>query len=79
MTHARAVFESFDSTGEVSQEGILDVGDPNSWLPFIGISPLPAYGWTRAMGLARKGDELGGPKAPDNNADTLALIGAGKS
>lgn len=29
------------------------------------------------MRLARKGDDLGGDNAPDNNADTIALFGSG--
>jgi hypothetical protein len=79
MTHARSAYERLNTDGDVVQEGLLDVPNPagfNRLLP--NIWKIPAYGWNAAMTLARKGEDLGGSKAPDNNADTLALFGSGE-
>jgi hypothetical protein len=78
MTHARSAYVDIDEDDQVIQEGLDDVPNPagfNRLLPSIW--KIPAYGWNAAMTLARQGQDLGGLKAPDNNADTIALFGSG--
>jgi hypothetical protein len=73
-TEFRKVKKIFKNKEEkVTFEGLDDVIDPSFW----GLG-LPAYGWKRAMSLAKKGQDLRQPKAPDNNAETLALFASGK-
>lgn len=79
MTHARAAYKYTNPANQAVQMGLDDVENPeglNRFLPSF-ISKIPAYGWKAAMSLARKGQDLGGLKAPDNNADTIALFGSG--
>ena len=72
MTHGRAAYTGDEFMS--SQEGLIDVSNPNFFLRWINWA---AYGWNGAMQLARKGDNLGGKTAPDNNADTIALFASG--
>jgi hypothetical protein len=74
MTHGRWAFQGTNAQGE-SGVGLDDVKDSDAGLRF-----LPAYGWKRAVQLARKGDSVGTQsfRAPDHNSDTLALFGSGK-
>jgi hypothetical protein len=73
MTHARGAFEETEGN-EVVQEGLIDVSSTSR---FLSILDWGAYGWDGAMQVARQRDELGGDDAPDNNADTIALLGSG--
>jgi len=72
MTHGRMAFTTADTARE-EQWGLDDVRTPG-----FSIIPIPAYGWTRAMKLARKGEDLGREKAADHNSDSLALFGSGE-
>jgi hypothetical protein len=58
------------------RHGLDDVRDPASF-----ILQLPAYGWPQARRLAQMGTKVGleSIKAPDNNSESLALFGSGKS
>jgi hypothetical protein len=75
MTHGRGAWEE-RAGSNVVQEGLIDVSSTSRVLSWLGWG---AYGWKGAMQIARQGDELGGDDAPDNNADTIALLGSGKS
>jgi hypothetical protein len=72
MTHARGAFEG-SYKGEPI-EGLKDVPSPNG---LLSLFQWGAYGWKGAIQIARKGDDLGGKNAADNNADTIALFGSG--
>jgi hypothetical protein len=85
MTHGRGAWQKTEGEddeeieegkegGEVVQEGLVDVASTSRFLSFF---EWGAYGWKGAMQIARSGDELGGDAAPDNNADTIALLGSG--
>jgi hypothetical protein len=74
MTHARGAFSDIDDNG-VEIDGLKDVASPNL---FAALLNWAAYGWEGATKLARKGEDLGGENAPDNNADTIALFGSGR-
>ncbi|KAF1848131.1 uncharacterized protein K460DRAFT_333868 [Cucurbitaria berberidis CBS 394.84] len=75
MTHGRGAYTNTNTDVEnvEGQVGLADVSSPNGFLALFGWA---AYGWKAAMELARKGDNLGGENAPDNNADTIALLGS---
>ncbi|QRD07406.1 hypothetical protein JI435_132000 [Parastagonospora nodorum SN15] len=86
MTHGRSVWEEqkFINNEWENFEGTLDVTVPGTtlvpFLPFFS-TPRPAYGWKWAGDLARKGPDTTGlhgwdPKAPDHNADSIALFGS---
>ncbi|KAH7413560.1 hypothetical protein DE146DRAFT_203 [Phaeosphaeria sp. MPI-PUGE-AT-0046c] len=67
MTHGRSIFTT--KWDKKVKEGLMDVTDPS----FLGFG-LPAYGWKRAVSLAKKGEDLGKRRAADNNAETIALF-----
>jgi len=71
MTHGRAAYEHIGAGYRIDQEGLNDVPDPASRMRYLGLG-FAAYGWTSVMSFARKGEDLGMTKAPDNNADTVA-------
>jgi hypothetical protein len=73
MTHGRAIWNTRDGTTDPSQRGLKDVPAVGG---FFGLD-WPAYGWKMAKALAEGGDALRGDRAPDNNADTIALFGSG--
>lgn len=79
MMHGRIIYTNYWKPQETNpdkkklQQGLTDVTDPSFW----GLG-LPAYGWKRALSLAKKGEDLGKRKAADNNAETLALFASGK-
>lgn len=77
MTHGRAANPHWDDNGERIQLGLKDVLTPGGYTGLNWVK-APAYGWNKAKALAAKGDRLGGPIAPDNNADTLALFASSR-
>jgi hypothetical protein len=68
------VLHEFDSNG-YWQEGLLDINIPGGYFG-LNVIKAPAYGWSKATGLAEKGGPLGTVNAADNNSDTLALFGS---
>jgi hypothetical protein len=75
MTHGRGAWEKLED-GKVVHEGLIDVPSTSRFLSWLDWG---AYRWKGAIQIARQGDELGGDAAPDNNADTIALLGSGIS
>ncbi|KAF1836061.1 hypothetical protein BDW02DRAFT_596728 [Decorospora gaudefroyi] len=74
MTHGRGAYElRKNNNKKLEQQGLLDVPSANSFFKSI---EWAAYGWKGAMKIAKTGDDLGGNHAPDNNADTIALLGS---
>jgi hypothetical protein len=73
MTHGRSVYIGYDDKGSF-YEGLLDVTAPGGYLG-LNIVKAAAYGWSKTTELAKKRPSSVS-EIPENNADTLALIGS---